>query len=305
VQMVSPLSRTLAKQFIMQSGTCDSAGTTSTLAQARTTSARVVNAFCSGRSDVVSCLRAVPASDLVSVPVQTDIFALGFLPVVNPADPLLPQSPKAMIAAGNYNKGASIIGSNARELGLFQLGGTAPVVASIAQLNAVIDARFGPLSPLVKQQYAPASDAEANNTLTRLGTDLLFRCPARALARRTAAQGSQVFLYHFEEGLAFHAFELPYVFAAPNPILGATTLVEFVSPQFQTAFTSFAAVGEPRPSLDAGDGPVTDVVFGDLPPWPRYTAAGDRHISVKRISEEGTGLSRADCDFLESIGAVQ
>jgi para-nitrobenzyl esterase len=305
VQMVSPLSRTLAKQFIMQSGTCDSVGTTSTVAQARATTARVVNAVCSGRSDVVACLRAAPASSLVAVPVQTNIFDLGFLPVVNPADPLLPQSPRAMIAAGNYNKGASIIGSNARELGLFQLSGAAPVVRNIAELNAVIDARFGPLSPLVKQQYTAASDAEANNTLTRLGTDLIFRCPARAFARRTSGQGSQVFLYHFEEGLAFHAFELPYVFRMPNPILGAATLVEFVSPQFQTAFTSFAALGEPRPSLDAGDGPVTDVVFGELPPWPRYTAAGDRHISVKRISEEGTGLSRSDCDFLESIGAVQ
>lgn len=305
VQMVSPLSRTLAKQFIMQSGTCDSAGTTSTLAQARATSARVVNAVCAGRSDVVACLREVPAGNLVAIPVQTNIFDLGFLPVVNPADPLLPQSPRAAIAAGNYNKGAIIVGSNARELGLFQLSGAAPAVASIAQLNAVIDARFGPLSPLVKQQYSAASDAEANNTLIRLGTDLLFRCPARALARRTTGQGSQVFLYHFEEGLAFHAFELPYVFGAPNPILGAATLVEFVSQQFQTAFTSFAAIGEPRPSLNAGDGPVTDVVFGDLPPWPRYTVAGDRHISVKRISEEGTGLSRSDCDFLESIGAVQ
>lgn len=305
IQMVSPLSRTLANRFIMQSGTCDSAGTTSTVAQARATSARVVNAVCAGRSDVVACLRAAPASELAAVPVQTSIFDLGFLPVVNPADPLLPQSPKAAITAGNYNKGASIIGSNARELGLFQLSGAAPVVRTIAELGAVIDARFGPLSPQVKQQYTAASDADANDTLTRLGTDLIFRCPARALARRTAGQGSQVFLYHFEEGIAFHAFELPYVFKAPNPILGAATLVEFVSEQFQTAFTSFAAVGEPQPSLAPPGGPVTDVVFGDLPPWPRYTAATDRHIAVKRISEEGTGLSRADCDFLESIGAVQ
>jgi carboxylesterase type B len=210
-----------------------------------------------------------------------------------------------MIAAGNYNKGDSIIGSNARELGLFQLSLAAPIARNIAELNAVIDARFGPLSPLVKQQYSAASDAEANTTLVRLGTDLLFRCPARAFARRTSARGSRVHLYHFEEGDAFHAYELPYVFGTPNPRLGAATLVEFVQPQFQTAFTSFAAVGQPTPSLVADPDFVPDVLFDELPPWPSYTAATDRHIAVKRISEERTGLSKADCDFLESIGVVQ
>lgn len=297
IQMVSPLGRGLANRFILESGTCDAAGTTATLAQARARSAQVVNAFCAGRTDVAACLREVPASDLVAGTAQTDIFDLDFLPVVDPDDPLLPLPPRELIAAGDYNKGGAIIGTNARELGLFQLGGAAPVVRTIAELNAVIDARFGSSAPLVRQQYAPASDAAANDALTRLGTDLLFRCPARALARRTSGQGTPVFLYHFEEGLAFHAFELPYVFKMPDPRLGAPTLVELVSEQFQTAFTSFAAVGVPQPRLDAGS--------GDLPPWPRYDAATDRHISVKRISEEGTGLSRSDCDLLESIGAVQ
>ena len=227
IQLVSPLSRTLAKHFIMESFTCDSATTNATVAQARATSAKVVNALCAGRSDVVACLREAPASALVNVRTQTSIFDLGFLPVVNPADPLLPQSPKDMIAAGNYNRSGSIIvGSNARELGLFQLAGSAPIARNIAELNAIIDMVFGPLAPLAKQQYTAASDAAANDTLVRLGTDLLIRCPTRAFARRTSAQGSPVYLFHFEEGQAFHAFELPYVFGTPIPLLGPPTLVE-------------------------------------------------------------------------------
>jgi para-nitrobenzyl esterase len=299
VQMVSPLSRTLAKRFILQSGTCDSAGTTVTLAQAQATSARIANAFCSGRSDVVACLRDVPASDLAAIRIQTSIFDLELLPVVNPADPLLPQAPRDMIAAGNYNRGDVIVGSNARELGLFQLGGTAPIARSIAELNAFIDGRFGPQALLVKQQYTAASDAEANTTLVRLGTDLIFRCPARALARRTSGQGSRAFLYHFEEGAALHAFELPYVFGTPDPRLGAATLVESVKQEFQTAFTSFALLGTPRPVLGS------DLSSQALTPWPRYATATDRHISLRSNRAEGTGLSKADCDFLESIGAVQ
>ena len=175
---MSPLSRTLAKHFIMESGTCDAAGLTNTLAQAQATSANAVNAFCAGRSDVVACLREIPASNLAAFRTQTNIFDLDLLPVVNPADPLLPQSPKDMIAAGNYNRSGSItVGSNARELGLFQLSRSAPVVRSIAELNAVIDALFGPLAALVKQQYTAASDAAANDTLVRLGTDLTVPLP--------------------------------------------------------------------------------------------------------------------------------
>jgi para-nitrobenzyl esterase len=203
LQMVSPLSRNLASRFAMQSGACDANGVTATLEQARATSARVVSAFCAGRSDVLSCLRAVPASVLAAFRLQNSILDVGWLPVVNPADPLLPDFPRALIDSGNYNKGAIITGSNARELGLFQALDFAPVARTIAELNAIIDARFGPVAALVRRQYAAVSDADANRTLVRLGTDLAWRCPARALARRTSAQGSDVFLYHFEEGDAF------------------------------------------------------------------------------------------------------
>jgi len=296
VQMVSPQSRTLAKHFIMESGTCDSALTTVTLAQAQATSAKVVNAFCAGRSDVVACLRNVPASDLSAFLVTNSILVTGWEPVVNPADPLLPQSPRDMLAAGNYNRSGSIVvGSNAREIGQFQLTGEAPIARSIAELNAVIDGIFGPLSPLLKQNYTAASDAEANTTLVRLGTDVFFRCPARAFARRTSARGSSVFLFHFEEGDAFHNYELPYVFGIPSASLGAP-LVESLRQQIQTGFTSFATSGEPRPVAASGEA---------LPPWPRYNAETDRHISLKSTSVASAGLSKADCDFLGSIGLVQ
>lgn len=297
VQMVSPLSRTLAKHFILESGTCDAALTTVTPAQARATSAKVVNAFCAGRSDVVNCLRSVPASDLAAFLVRGSILETGWAPVVNPADPLLSLPPRDMLAAGNYNKSGSIVvGSNAREIRAFQLAGEAPSARSIAELGAVIDAIFGPAAPLLKQQYTAPSDAEANNTLVRLGTDVFFRCPARAFARRTSAQGSSVFLFHFEEGDAFHNYELPYVFGTPDASLGAATLVDSLRQQIQTGFTSFATTGTPRPVTANGN---------PLPPWPSYNAATDRHISLKSTSVASAGLSKADCDFLGSIGVVQ
>jgi para-nitrobenzyl esterase len=302
VQLVSPLSRTLARHFIMDSNTCDSALTTATVAQARANSAEVVNAFCAGRSDVVACLRGVPANDLAALLVQNSILDVGWAPVVNPADPLLPQAPRDMLAAGNYNRSGSIVvGSNAREIRFFQLSGDAPIARSVAELNTVIDALFGPAAPLLKQQYTAATDAGANDTLVRLGTDVFFRCPARALARRTSARGSSVFLFHFEEGEAFHNAELPYVFGLPDASLGAPTLVVPTRQQIQTGFTSFAATGEPRPVSVTEDG----IFIEALPPWPRYAVETDRHISIKSASAAGSGLSKADCDFLEAVGLVQ
>jgi carboxylesterase type B len=103
-----------------------------------------------------------------------------------------------------------------------------------------------------------------------------------------------VYLYHFEEGAAFHAFELPYVFGIPNALLGAPTLVEPLRAYVQTTFTNFARDGVPVSTPASG-----------LPEWPRYLTDSDRHIVLKRDVIASANLSKADCDFLEQIGAVQ
>jgi para-nitrobenzyl esterase len=292
LHMVSPGSRTLAKRFVMESATCVAGLPISNVVQAQALGNELANNFCAGAVDVPACLRAVPASDLVAFGAERGISGAGWAPVVNPADPLLPVHPKALIASGNYNKGNIIVGSNAREWGFFQATGLSPVVPNVAALNAAIDAQFGPVAPLVKQQYAAtATDATANTVFVRLMTDLLFRCPARALARQTSAQGSVVHLYHFEEGAAYHAFELPYVFGNPNPQLGAPMLVEPLRKNIQAGLTSFAKSGSPN--------------VAGLPSWPRYSLATDQHVSLKAELSVGTGLSRADCDFWDFIGTLQ
>jgi para-nitrobenzyl esterase len=292
LQMVSPLSRTLAKRFVMESATCVAGLQISTLPQAQAVGRELAATFCTGASDVVACLRNVPAADLVAWGANRGISGAGWAPVVNPADPLLPQHPKALIAAGNYNKGNIIVGSNAREWGLFQATGSSPVLSSVAALGYTIDAQFGALSPLVKQQYAAtATDATANSAYVRLMTDMLFRCPARALARQASAKGSVVFLYHFEEGAAYHAFELPYVFGNPNPNLGAPTLVEPLRKYMQLGLASFARSGSPN-------------VSGQIS-WPRYTLASDQHISLKAAIATGSALSKADCDFWDYVTSLQ
>ncbi|HKU37607.1 MAG TPA: carboxylesterase family protein, partial [Polyangiales bacterium] len=279
------------KRFVMESGTCMSGLPISSVAQAQGVSAGLVNEFCSGAPDAIECLRALPASDIVNWGASAGISGAGWAPVVNPADPLLPKHPKALIAAGKYNKGQIIVGSNAREWGLFQLIGQ-PTMSSVAMLNATLSVQFGPVAPAVSQHYAStATDATANDVYVRLMTDVLFRCPARALARATSAQGSTVYLYHFEHGAAYHAFELPYVFGNPNPTLGAPSLAEPLRTYVQSGLTSFAKTGNPN--------------VAGLPSWPKYATASDQHVALTNTPVVGTGLSKADCDFWDYINSLQ
>jgi para-nitrobenzyl esterase len=139
--------------------------------------------------------------------------------------------------------------------------------------------------------YYPAnSDAEANGTFTRLMTDVVFRCPTRTLARLTTSQGSNVYLYSFEEGLAYHAMEIPYVFGNPNPQL-APVLVESLRATVQAYWTQFATTGNPN-------------VDGQ-PAWSLYSTAVDPHMILKATSEAGSGLAATGCNFWDWVATLQ
>jgi para-nitrobenzyl esterase len=288
IQMVSPISRYLGHRFIMESGVCIGGLKVNDKATADTLGTALGNEICAGETDVIACLRSKSAQELIVWRKDTGLFGAGWGPSYNPKDPVLPAKPADLIANGNYNKGPIIVGTNKNEWGLFQLIGISPNIASAAQFGAVVDAQFGAASPLVKAHYAVKSDAEANAVFVRLMTDTTFRCPTRGLARLTTAKGSDVYLYSFEEGYAMHAFELPYVFGSPNPLL-APVLVESLRAAIQGYFTQFAASGDPNRQAQ--------------PTWPVYDPVNDPYMTLKETSEAGSGLSKDDCDFWDSLAS--
>jgi para-nitrobenzyl esterase len=291
LNMVSPTSRTLAQRFVMESAACVGGLPLNTKAQAQAVGTGLAQAFCSDATDVVACLRSKSAAELIAWGADRGISGAGWAPVVNAADPVLPAHPIALISSGNYNKGPIILGTNKREWGLFQAIGQAPAVPSVAALSAVIDGTFGPIAPYVKGQYAAtATDATANETYIRLMTDYVFRCPTRALARLTTSKGSRAYLYSFEEGAAYHAFEIPYVFNTPNPTLGAPTLVEPLRQLVQTGLSNFARTGNPNPPRQNY--------------WPAYDTTTDNHAVLIGTPTIGSGLAKADCDFWAYIATL-
>jgi len=288
--LVSPGSRDLAHRFILESGASVGSGFgTSSRETGYALSTRMASELCAGAPDVMACLRAKPAEELVSwTGGSMGLFGAPWVPVIEgrPGG-VLPDTPKNLIANNDYNRGAAIIaGTNKNEWGLFELpalGGTP--ITTIAQFKTNLMQQFGARAAEVETQYPVASDAEVNDVYVRLVSDVTFRCPTRLLARLTTAHGSKFYLYSFEEGAAYHGDELAYVFAMPG-FFGTPPVPDLVA-VVQGYWTQFAATGDPNTS--------------GLPAWPLYGAVSDQHLVLKNPPALGSGLSRSDCDFWDEF----
>ena len=285
-QMVSPGAAGLANRYIMESGVCIGGLQFLSQAQAQAISTGLSASLCGDAVDTVACLRELDPNAMVNWGTELSLFGAGWAPTVIADSTTLPAAPLALFMTGQYHPGAVILGTNQNEWGLFQLIRSAASVSSVAELTAVIDGLFGPAAPYVKAQYLPASDEQANAELIRLYTDTVFRCPTRSLARMLSAQGTPVWLYSFDEGLAYHAMELPYVFGKPNPLL-APELVETLRASVQGYWTGFAANGDPNQ-----DG---------QPMWPAFDMLGDQHMSLQTVSEADSHLAKSACDMWDLL----
>ncbi len=284
LHMVSPTSRDLGRRFILESGVCiGGIGALLDKSAANALGTALADAFCPGSSDVVACLRSKTAEELAAWGKNNGLSGAGWAPSYDASDPFMPAHPAQLLAQGNYNRGAILVGTNKSEFGLFQsLTGT---IQTAEQFSAAVDAQFGPIAPLVKAQYVVTSDTEANDVFIRLMTDVLFRCPTRTLARMVTAHDSRVYLYSFEEGMAFHAFEMSYVF---GPQFGfEPSYVEDTLTTMQRYWASFVAKGNPNRH--------------QLPTWPAYSTATDQHMVLKTPFAAASGLEQAECDFWDAM----
>jgi len=287
VHLVSPTSQKLASRFILESGACVGGLTINDKAKSNAVGSGLAAALCADAADPIACLRTKTPAQLVGWGADRGLFGAGWAPMADASDKVLPELPTSIIAGGKHNRGGMIIGTNKNEWGLFLALQPNRPINSVATFNAAVDTQFGPAASLIKAHYAP-TDASANAAFVRLMTDATFRCPSRKLARLTSAQGDKVFLYSFEEGLAFHAYEIPYVFGNPSAAL-APTLVEPLRATVQSYWRSFAVDGDPNVDGQAA--------------WPAYDAASDRHLTLKSVSAEGSALSQSDCDFWDKLTA--
>jgi para-nitrobenzyl esterase len=269
-------------------------------------------------ADVLTCLQAADPMQLMtwvppaSAP-QTGVGALlgnllgpPFNPTVEGPGGVLPDLPSNLIAKGSYNKDAAILaGTNKNEWGLFVDLATSPLlggssssplnVTTAAQLDQGIEKIYGAAAAQVEAQY-PATDATAPQVFIDLVTDYAFRCPTRALARATLAQGTKTYyLYSYEIGPAWHSFELVPLFnVTALTALGATNPSKAFTSEMLGYWTQFATTGDPNGPGDAG-----------APAWPAYDATGDQYLQLLDPTPMASAhLRQAQCDFWDTFTAA-
>jgi para-nitrobenzyl esterase len=250
---------------------------------------QMAEALCPGAADVLGCLRAVPADQIMPFrPAATAREGILWAPVIEGAGGVLPEHPDALIASGSFNEGEVLVGTNKNEYGLFILGGGA--ITTVAGFTADVEQRFGARASEVLALYAPATDADARQAQIDLMTDIMFRCATRSFARALEAAGVDVYLYSFEQGNAWHADELGYVFGPGFYGLDLANPVASLSETIQGYWTSFAADGDPNAQ--------------GLPAWPKYDAVGDQHLTLAAPPSTGSGLREQACDFWDGYLAA-
>lgn len=289
MHFASPQGHDYAQRFIVQSGACVSVAGINSKQKSRALSTEFAQALCGDSSDVVACLRAKDVKDVVGWGADRSLLGAGWAPLYGEGDPLLPAAPLALIKQGSASKGELIVGTTKSEWGLFTTystsGGAPSTVSGFEALLRKELPEIASAAPAIVQHYAP-TDATAGASYIQAITDALFRCPARALAREVSARGNDVYLYSFEQGRAFHAYEIPYVFGFPSALLDAPT-VDPLHGSFASYWTQFAKTGDPNGA--------------DQPTWPAYDTASDPHIVLKDPVVAETHLAKDACDFWETL----
>jgi para-nitrobenzyl esterase len=326
LHIVSPGSQGLAKRYIMESVACVGNGEpVDSQQQAYAVGQAFASSLCGGDGgaagngeDLLMCLRAQSVNDITawlpaagSLPATPTNALLGtligppFTPTVEGDGGVLPDTPANLIAQGQFDTSAEILaGTNLNEFGLFtdlakEFGGAPQIViSSAAQLDQGLTTAFGANASAVEQQYQPITDTNASQVLVNIVTDYAFRCPMRQLSQMLQSKGvSNYYLYSFEQGPAWHSFEL-------EPLFDETALVALGdTPQPSAAFTQtmlgywtqFGATGNPNGAGDAG-----------LPNWPVNSVAGtDQYMQLVDPTPDAMAhLAQANCEFWANVAPL-
>ncbi len=301
MMIATPMSRGLMHRALMQSGGCGAAAKVAAQ-MGSVTGAEL--AGCAG-DDRLSCLRAMDAHTLVEE--ASGSVGLGDSPTDNGLSwgpvvdgHVLPDTPLALIAAGEHTAVPTVVGSNADEMASRALNRL--TVETPEDYTRAVQVTFGLLGAdaldRIFETYPVDAFESPDDAFIQVATDAFFTCGARRVAR-TLAMGQQqpVYRYFFSrrfetamgEGRAQHGIELLYVFrsleAIPAFQPNASELA--VADQMMDAWLNLAADGDP------GGGPA-----GDWPPYALETEPSQVFDDPPAVED---GVRAAKCDLWDEL----
>jgi para-nitrobenzyl esterase len=306
--LAAPLKEELFQKAIIESGECtpSSVFIVSHQQELATGANFAANVGCTDPSSFASCLRAAPASKLLSAASAAGRFT------ANVGGALVPVHPFRAMASGRIAEVPVIVGANHDE----QKGGglaTTGFPGSVTGYETYLDTTFGLLAPLVMAKY-PAADYSdpayaAGAAVTDSGAPSgIGVCPmlfaqADALAGNTPTYAYELddpnggrlgaFPAGFEVG-SEHAAEVKFLYNGYIGVLqppGVRPDEQSMAGSMLRYWASFAASGQPS------DGTLA---------WPRYASGSEK---VLRFQPSGNiALARSvvyddhNCGFWEDLG---
>ncbi len=302
--LLSPRSKKLFRRAIIQSGPCD--GQLPPRAAAEAQGGRLAATLgCDAAADVLACLRALPARDVLrALPGDSNFifdFSVAWIPVADGV--VLPADPPAALRRGRVNRVPLIDGVTRDEGRLFvglAYNSRGTRLAADAWAPTLDDYFGAARGPQVRAQYPLADYPDPGAAFGQAVGDAILACPALRGAQ-ALARHMPVYVYEFTHdpnpfilpmpGIAlgaFHSAELPYVFAGPVQSSGAIRFTpdeEHLVDAITGAWTRFAATGRP------GQG------------WPRWNARARKHLVLRAPTPSvGRRLKVRECGFWDELG---
>lgn len=241
-------------------------------------------------------LRAIPAADIMSVPVPKGINFRIWMPASDGY--VLPNTVAETIVANDMNDVPILLGYNADEHSiLFHYDGINDVYTAHpktqGQAIAALKSRFGPNAETLIKSYGFDNPDTRPKAERDMYGDIIFGVSTRLLAKTHVKNSHVAYLYHFtrkppspKQTLdAFHASEIPFVFDNQNlfPFSDADLPLTDAMADY---WTNFAKTGNPN-----GRG---------LPQWPSYDPATDQWLKLDHEIEVVSGLRKEKLDALEA-----
>ena len=249
---------------------------------------------CDKSSDVLACLRAKPAGEVVkAADCQTGLFddGLFFAPVFDGW--VLPRDVHTAFKPGASRDVPMIVGSTGDE-GTVYLRGEKDL--SLAKYKSFLKARFGEKADQALAMFPAQSDADVPRVMDHFLTVAVNAEPARLMARTLAAGNAKAFLYRFtrspdtakaRELGAFHGVDLAYVFGNMKDSEGYTAEDRELCRQVMAYWVNFAKTGDPNgPGLLA---------------WPAYDAESDQNLDFSNSGLVEQHLYQKECDFIDRM----
>ena len=296
--MLSPASKGLFARAIVESGSCAIPVPDAAAGNAQAT--RLATALgCSGSDSAqLTCMRGKSAKDVVSIlPLKPEIlFGAGeqWSPIAEGHD--VPGQPIALLKSGTFTKVPLLIGTNHDEGAIFFLFGGK--ISTDAQYKTALEQTYTTAGgDSIYAKYPSASFASPQKALETVIADATFVCPARRLARASAAATQPTFRYEFERAPttmvgnlgSTHSMELPFVFG--NVYIGFDPTVDpndkLVANAMQAAWAKFAASGSPS-------------VTGGFT-WPAYDTMSETYAILDAPLSTGTKLHNDVCDYWDTL----